>query len=116
MDALNPELTGLHPFTARVATPSDAAALRQLWNLFCHDLPDITRALPDHAGSYRNDRLNNALASTPGWTAWIIAPAWIRSASRSREHSTSPSPCCVASSSSRPLAVVGWDGGSPNRS
>lgn len=59
------------PVHLRRATPDDERPLRQLWNLFRHDVSLYNGALPDADGLFRHERLDAALAGEPGWEAHL---------------------------------------------
>lgn len=59
-------------FHVTVASDADRDVLERLWVMFSHDLSQYNRALPDHDGRFRQERLDAALGGEAGWTVRLI--------------------------------------------
>jgi len=76
----------------RLATAGDRPVLERLWLMFRHDMSEFSSALPNSAGTFRNERLEAAFTDAgwaPGRRPGLPADAWISlRAPAGQRHST----------------------------
>ncbi|MFD8477914.1 GNAT family N-acetyltransferase [Kitasatospora sp. NPDC059673] len=57
--------------TVRLATTADRPVLERLWLMFSHDMSEFDGLLPNPDGTFRDERLHQALTD-PGWAAYLV--------------------------------------------
>ncbi|MFF0292499.1 GNAT family N-acetyltransferase [Kitasatospora sp. NPDC004614] len=60
--------------TVRLATTADRPTLERLWLMFSHDMSEFNGQLPNPDGTFRDDRLHQALAD-PDWAPYLVTTA-----------------------------------------
>ncbi|RAJ66939.1 putative acetyltransferase [Streptomyces sp. Amel2xB2] len=51
---------------------ADRPLMERLWLLFRHDMSEFAGRLPEPDGTFRSDRLDNALRGGPDWAAYAL--------------------------------------------